>query len=197
MKQILGRWLRQCQIKSFAETATGTVPPSRDEVVELISYLNKYKLDPTIVGSAAVLLHVKDPNFRPTHDVDIHINKEALPPLLPGWRVDKEATGTLSWISPSGGYVDFLYPSYQFPSGEAMVKIDKQKEGELPLADVASIFRMKLNSFRGRDFSDLAGIVRVIGHFPSEKELGKLNETQKENLEFLKQWIAAKEKRKT
>ena len=56
---------------------------------------------------------------------------------------------------------------------------------------------MKLNSFRERDFSDLAGIIRVIGHFPSEKELGKLNETQKENLEFLKQWIAAKEKRKT
>lgn len=54
-----------------------------------------------------------------------------------------------------------------------------------PVADVMSIFLMKLNSFREKDSLDLLILARKLG-IPKNIERQSLNSTQKENLSLLK-----------
>ena len=106
-----------------------------------------------------------------------------MPTLLYGWKVDPSAIGLVSWISPSGGGVDFLHSGDELPDGRVVPQAVPITDSlEFPIADLSSIFKMKLNSFREGDIKDLSILAKKCG-IP---ELGKLNKQQKENLDYLK-----------
>jgi len=193
----LGAYLGSCRKQNrFAET--GTVPPDVEELKYLLRYLTGYGLNPVITGSSALLRHLTiadeklGSEFRPTADVDVFI-KGTLPPLPPGWKVDREAVGVDSWISPSGGLVDFIPAGHSFPGGAAYPKsisVDPASaEAGLPVAGIVDLVRMKLDSDRPKDLSDLLLLAQG-GGYPAE--VGKLNRRQKENHEFVNTWLKAK-----
>jgi hypothetical protein len=190
-------YLRQCQVRNtLAESQDVHVPPTPDESKELLSYLKQMGVEAAVVGSVGVLHYVKDASkFRPTVDLDIFVQmtadkfRKVQPPR--GWSVDKASPGVISWISPSGGYVDFMTAGHTFPGGSrtpSRVDVDPSSK-EYPIATAVDIFRMKLNSMREKDLSDMISLARAIGGVPSEKQLGQLNQTQKENLQLIQQWF--------
>lgn len=193
----LRKYLAQCRVRTAGEEGV-TVPPSSDEVQELLAYLKDFGVTGVIVGSAAILKHLGDQgeldvskDFRPTSDLDIFINRSLPKNPPPGWSVDKEAIGVPSWISPTGGYVDFLQAGMEFPGGRknpSKIGID-ESVSDLPVADVPSIFRLKLNSERNKDLMDIIALARKTG---VPKDLGKLNQQQKENLQMVEQWLKYK-----
>src|SRR5262249_36510929 len=118
------------------------------------------------------------------------VSKEpSLPPL--GWKQDKNSK-ELSWISPSGGYVDFVISGKTRKDGSKnMEKVGKDPESAAmgcPVADLQTVFVMKLNSDRGKDISDLLSLARRVG-IPNNLEKEELNSTQVKNLELVKQWV--------
>jgi hypothetical protein len=176
------------------------VPPTVTETRELLAYLRTHGLDAVVVGSVGVLHHLgaAGRNFRPTADLDlfVSVSQKALRRITPpvGWRVDMESPGVVSWISPAGGYVDFLTAGHTFPSGEttpSSVARDPHSPDDLPVAAPVELFRLKLSSMRSRDLSDLHELAQTHG-LPSDAELGRLNPQQKENLDLLKLWLKAR-----
>lgn len=174
------------------------VPPTDKEVEELVVYLQEKGADPAIVGSAAVIKHLKhkDPNFKDdsfhlTKDIDIFVSS-SLPNPPFGWRYDLKSPGVISWISPSGGYVDFLIAGHRFPNDlKNPKKIDKDPESVLmgcPIAALRSIFELKLNSDREKDLTDLLILARRIG-IPNDLQQQPLNQTQRENLNLVNLWV--------
>lgn len=188
-------------------------PPTGEEIEKLISFLTEKGLNPVIVGSLAVVKHLKltcieiesnlfppteqvefsfsspSDSFRTTQDVDVHVNK-SLPSPLEGWRRDMESIGVTSWISPSGGFVDFLISGDRLPGGSITVKtVNKDPESintGWPIADIASIFLLKLNSPRNKDLFDLVALACKVG---IPKLTDRLNQQQTENLETIKMWL--------
>lgn len=187
-------YLRQCRvINPLVEAGKTHVPPTPDETKFLISYLRKLGLKPAIAGSVGILRHVGGDtrDFRPTVDLDVWVSKVPAPPE--GWRRDRESIGVDSWISPSGGYVDFLVGGHQFTDGyvtPSRIDYDPDSEStDYPVADWKTILKMKLSTMRSKDLSDCMALVRKMG-VPSDKELGRLSQTQKENLGLIRQWVA-------
>jgi len=193
-------YLAQCRVVEESDIENDPdaphFPPSKDEVVGLVKYLRAQGANPLVVGGVGVLSYLKgvDPRrgFRPTTDLDLWV--DFVPKELPsGWAVDRESPGTPSWISPTGGYVDFITPGREFPGGERSPKsIDHDPETfytEFPVASWLSIFRLKLNSVREKDLADSIALVRSMGRVPAPTELGKLNGTQRENLDLIQQWF--------
>lgn len=170
-------------------------PPIGKEIEELISYLKANGVDPIIVGAFAVIKHLKmnerefqSKDLRATQDLDVFVSS-ALPNPPPGWRRDRNSIGVISWISPSGGYVDFLMANHVFPDNRKNPdKIGKDSDSnELPVADLVSLFQLKLNSHREKDLLDLVQLARKIG-IPKNIERHTLNSVQRENLELVKIW---------
>lgn len=201
----IGEFLRQSRNSTSNQ---GHIPPNLEEVNILIEYLSEKGLDPIIVGSVAVYTHLRKKRSYPkislvrqvdiaielkedvtsfgfTKDIDLFISKK-LPPPPPCWKVDKASLGVPSWISPSNGYVDFLIAGHIFPdNSKNPMKIEKDAElleMGCAIADLKSLFLLKLNSSRPKDFTDLLALAHIIG-IPGK--LIPLNETQKENLELL------------
>lgn len=182
-------FLNQCAVKALCEDAAVHTPPTPAEVRQLIVYLVSKGVKPVIVGSVAVFHHltaasVKD--FRPTVDLDVFVNKLPAPPT--GWRKDPEAIGLDSWISPSGGYVDFMVSGHEFGTG---VKYPKKigtaanSPVDYPVADVQELLKIKLNSMRDKDVQDAVQLARAL----NMPELGNLNQTQRENYNLVKLWV--------
>lgn len=189
-------YLSQCRVKAIHEDDNVSVPPTAEEVALLVDYLERHKASPTIVGSVGVLLQLrardKKAEFRPTVDVDIWVKR--VPPLLPGWRLDVESIGVTSWISPSGGHVDFLTAGDSLPSGEDVPKVitrDAQLgRGPFPVASMADLLKLKLNSWREKDFADAIALVKANGGLAS-LAMGKLNKVQRDNLDLVIKWLVA------
>lgn len=201
------QYLDQCRTRNWLVESEDThVPPAATEARALIHYLRAHKINATVVGSIGVLFHLsgtpEEGAFRPTHDLDLFVTvPEAQlvklgPP--PGWRADTESIGVISWISPSGGYVDFLNAGHEFPTGERVphsVTTTANADSELPVAQVTDLFRLKLASMRTKDLTDLLSLAKAVGRTPSQKELGPLSDTQRENLDMISQWLALTLKR--
>ena len=194
----VGTFLTACRKPN--RLASGSVPPEAAEVKILLQYLTNTGNKPVIVGATALLRHLEMTDqqvakeFRPTTDIDIFIHGQ-VPSPPPGWSVDPEAIGVISWVSPSGGLVDLLQPEHEFPSGPFLPKaVDADPvsvESGFPVAALPDLVRMKLNSERPKDLTDLLTIAQQ-GTFPSKMEIGLLNSRQQENLSFVQQWLAAK-----
>ncbi|MBA2368117.1 MAG: hypothetical protein H0V82_03730 [Candidatus Protochlamydia sp.] len=157
-------------------------------------------MNPVIVGSMALIKHLKptyqelnDDEIRLTNDLDLFISQNNLPNPPIGWRRDLAACGVVSWIAPSGGYVDFLIAGHSFPDNTKNPKkigIDPESEKMgCPTADLVSIYLLKLNSFREKDLFDILGLARKLG-IPKEIERVLLNSTQKDNLDIVKLWLS-------
>lgn len=188
-------YLSQCRVRNpLAESDATHVPPTPEETKSLIQYLRSKGLKPAIVGSVGILRHLGDVDvrrdFRPTFDLDIWVTKVPEPPK--GWSRDRESIGVASWISPSGGYVDFLEAGHEFEGGSSVptsIEYDQESlKSDFPVATWIEILKMKLGSMRHRDLLDSISLVRKMGHVPSAKQLGRLNQMQKENLDLLTQW---------
>lgn len=188
-------YLDQCQVRNtLVENQHVHVPPTPGETKALMAYLDDRNLEAAIVGSVGVLHYVKDTGkFRPTVDLDVFVHTTTLqlrrlePPA--GWKVDLESPGVASWISPTGGYVDFMTAGHIFPGGSRTpdrVTVDKSS-GKYPVAVAADLFKLKLNSMREKDLSDMITLARALGGVPDD--LGPLNQTQKENLDLARQWF--------
>ena len=189
-------YLRQCRVRNTLVESDTHVPPTPEETKMLMDYLSDLGLKPAIVGSVGILHHLGpdiDPanDFRPTVDLDVWVPR--VPPPPPGWSRDMESIGTHSWISPSGGYVDFIEAGHAFPDGyvnPSRIEYDQPSlSGPYPVAAALTILKMKLSSLRAKDLSDSIALVRKMGRVPSAGELGKLTSTQKENMEMLQQWF--------
>lgn len=189
----ISAYLHQCRVKSMMEDEETHVPPTAAEVRELIGYLRTQGSKPAIVGGVGVLHHLgPGADFRPTVDVDVWVQK--LPKLKPGWKQDPEAVGVSSWISPSGGYVDFLTPGHEInPDTKLPRTIDVDApDSDFPVGTWQSLAWLKLNSVREKDLADLIALVRKAGRVPTKadfKKFGAMNSTQKENLEMVQQWF--------
>lgn len=195
---VIDRYLRDCQFVSpLAESASTThTPPTPSEVRDLFDYLAGKGVAATIIGSVAVMHYLKDGHeFRPTNDLDLFVPvsddviSRIEPP--PGWARDRTSPGVPSWISPGGGYVDFMAAGHMFPGGSRLqrnVQTDPTS-GLYPVATPADLFRLKLNSYRDRDTIDLVSLARAIGGVPSDAALGALDDTASENLAQIRQWL--------
>lgn len=192
----LSTYLKQSRSKMVGQPHR---PPTDGELESLITYLQEKGLDPIIVGSIALIKHLKptfkeieDGSVRLTQDIDLFVSA-ALPNPPMGWRHDMGSIGVQSWIAPSGGYVDFLVAGHSFPdSTKNPKKIDKDAESEkmgCPVADIVSLYVLKLNSFREKDLLDLIALARKVG-IPKELSQRPLNNTQKDNLSILKLWLS-------
>jgi hypothetical protein len=58
-----------------------------------------------------------------------------------------------------------------------------------PVVKWLDLMRLKLNSMRSKDLTDLIALVRKLGKVPTRAELGPLNQTQRENLDMIDQWF--------
>lgn len=195
------RYLAQCRVKNnLAESADTHVPPTADEARGLIHYLQTKHVNAVIVGSVGVLHHLKDTPeenaFRPTVDLDLFVRvsdtilRKVGPPS--GWRTDTQSIGVVSWISPTGGYVDFLTAGHVFPSGEkvpAHISADPTSDETFPVAHALELFRLKLASMRAKDLTDLLTLAKARRDVPTPAELGHLNDMQRENLDLIRQWF--------
>lgn len=195
---LLETYLRQCRVLNrLVEDDNDThFPPTKDEVGQLIRHLRDQGLDPKIIGSVGILHHLGNVDvrrdFRPTVDLDIFVAKDPGAPMA-GWKRDPEAPGITSWISPSGGYVDFMSPSHQFPGGEKAPKTVAVHEpsagSDYPVAHAHELLKLKLNSMRPKDIADALALVRKLGYVPDMKDLGRLTPQQRDNYQLLKQWF--------
>lgn len=200
-KDFINKYLT-AYLKHSRVESKGHFPPTERETEELIIYLRHNGVDPIIVGSVAVVKHLNPTSddlnkgkVRPTTDLDLFISS-ALPIPPPGWRRDLKSVGVISWISPSGGYVDFLVAGQRFPDNQNPKKIGKDPESEkmgCPVADMVSIFQLKLNSYREKDTLDLVALARKIG-IPKNLDTYALNSLQRDNLTIVKLWIAHERK---
>jgi hypothetical protein len=153
-------------------------PPSADELRALIAYLTKNGLRPVVAGSASAFHHLAlafgssgggkslANLWRPTKDVDLWVTGTKRLPVPPtGWSRDPEAVGTDSWISPSGGVVDFIIGGTPFPSGVTAqhdVTISGNSLPGIPVADIFWIIRSKLGTSRMKDLSDIIDLLHAI-----------------------------------
>jgi hypothetical protein len=191
----IASYLAQCRVRSLAEEVIGSdshVPPTAEEVEELITYLRSFGLRPVIVGSAAAFYHFGGDAsaFRPTVDIDIHVLQQ-LPRPLEGWRRDPSAPGVESWISPGGGYVDFLVAGEALPNGVVVpstVQLDASSPSGFPVATANDVILMKLNSTREKDLMDAIAMARRHGLPPKKR----LNTQQRENYELVELWLQAR-----
>jgi len=182
-------FLNQCSVKALCEDGSVHTPPTPAEVRSLIAYLVSKGVKPVIVGSVAVFHHlsaasVKD--FRPTVDLDVFVDKLPAPPE--GWAKDPEAVGLSSWISPSGGYVDFMVGGHEFGTGVRYPRKVSTAAGsskDYPVADAKELLKLKLNSMRDKDLQDAIRLARAL----KLPELTGLNSTQRENYEMVKLWV--------
>lgn len=191
----IASYIAQCRVRSVVEAVIGSeshVPPTPEEVEELVAYLRSFGLRPVIVGSAAAFFHFGGDAdaFRPTVDIDIHVRR-SLPEPLDGWRRDPEAPGVESWISPGGGYVDFLVAGEMLPNGITVpltVQLDPSSPPGFPVATAADVILMKLNSTREKDLMDAIAMARRHGLPPKTR----LNQQQRENYELVQLWLQAR-----
>lgn len=188
---LITEFLRRSRVK---RERTEHIPPTGQEVEELISYLREKGVDPVVVGSLAVISHLDIASqsvVGPTKDLDLFIS-EQLPDPPPRWRRDARSIGLISWISPSDGYVDFLVAEHRFPDNSRNLKtIAKDPRSEMmgwPFADLLSLFLLKLNSPRPKDFTDLLLLAKKVG-IPKDLERQRLDDQQRENLELIRLWI--------
>lgn len=192
---VISTYLRQCRVRNTLIESEGVhVPPTPEEVDSLLGYLRDKGVNPAVVGGVGLLHHLGPENaksFRPTVDIDLWVNKVPKPPS--GWRQDPEAVGVDSWISPSGGYVDFVTPSHEFePGNKAPKKIEVDAGTRFPVGSWKSLMWLKLQSFREKDLADVIALVRKLGRVPAENEFGffgKMTQTQRENLDMVRQWF--------
>ena len=191
----IAAYLAQCRVVSLHENETH-VPPTGEETTGLIRHLRAAGSNPLVIGSVGVLNYLRhvDPKlgFRPTVDLDLWV--DSLPESRPhGWTIDLESIGVPSWVSPSGGHVDFLLPGQDMPSGTktpSRLDPDPASAGsDFPVASWTSLLKLKLNSVREKDFADSIALVRAQGYVPTPQELGQMTRAQRENYEMLVQWF--------
>lgn len=167
------------------------IPPTHQELEELVSILQRADLDPIIVGTLAVIKYLSvTPEdlqarvYRPIQTIDFVIAKDLPAPPL-GWKCDQE---TRSWISSEGGHVNFFLIGDLFSEERNMGKDLESVEMDCPIADVESLFLMKLSTRRERDIGDLMMLAKKVG-IPQDIHEKLWNSTQQKNLEFLKHWV--------
>lgn len=194
LDKYLTKFLKKCQVRSpFSEEEQKThIPPTSIEIEKLIPYLQKYDLDPVIIGALAVTKHlritdedIRNRTFRPTNALELYVSK--FPKNAPdGWKIEKESFEKLAWISPGGGYVLFFGPE---DIDNLFIQKDPESvEMNCPVADVVTLFKMKLNSDREIDLYHLMCLATRTG-MPKDVESIVLNKKGAKNIEFLKRWL--------
>ena len=193
-------YLAQCRVPSFrtgklVDHLLGDdthVPPTADEIRELVAHLSGIGIRAVLVGSAAIFHHMGGSahDFRPTVDVDLFVSKDPGEPPE-GWSRDLEAVGLKSWISPSGGLVDFLIARHELPGGiHVPSSVASSSSDGIPVASTTDILLMKLNSMREKDLLDAVAFARKVGLPPKDKL--RMNKTQAENYDLVRLWIQSR-----
>jgi hypothetical protein len=197
IEKYLAKFLAVSQILNPMSEVKGKTlfPPSSAEIEILIPFLQLQDLDPVIIGSIAVVKHLKitdqdiqQREFRPAHALEIFVIKS--PQEIPeGWKICNEILDGLVWISPSGGFVIFSIMGTRLSDGSdyfpSIVKDLESVAMNCPVADVSTLFKMKLNSNLVKDLYDLMCLTRRVG-IPKNLEDVELNKMQAKNLDFLK-----------
>lgn len=169
-----------------------TFPPSEQEISSLIEFLLSKNLDPIIVGSIAVIRYLdlpkqNDQKYRLTSSLEILISSPLSSPL-DSWKVKDSPSPIISWISPSGGKVDFFQVNDVFPISLTPYSVEKDKESviaQCPIASPKSLLLLKLSSNEPRDMLDATLLIDEIG-FPRDLEAYFWTSLQKENFQLIK-----------
>ena len=92
--------------------------------------------------------------------------------------------------------MDFLIAGHRFPDGNEVPRnIEKDKNStnnNWPIADLTSLFLLKLNSFQDKDLFDLVVLANKVG-IPHQLKNKTLNETQRNNLETVQLYLEHKD----
>lgn len=199
VQKYLAEYLAESRMSNpfLQESQRTCIPPTDEEVIALISYLLKFDEDLVILGSVAVIKHMKITReeihsrfFRPAQKLELFVSKE-LPAPPNGWSSDRRFEGCGSWTSPRGGVVEFLTLEDIFPGADGNQKIGKDPESVAvgcPLADVPTIFKINLNSDQERDLLDLLNLACKVG-IPTDLDALLWNPQQKKRLELVKLWL--------
>lgn len=204
IEKYLAAYLSECRAQNpFVKLEQKIpIPPTGKEIEALVSYLINSKVDPVIIGSIAVIKHlhitaedIKARSFRLTQKVELFVSQ--FPPnLLSGWQINKNSKVLTSWISPTGGTVDFLKIEDLFSeSVESQYVVEKDPESVnmgCPVADMQTLFLIKLNSDQERDLLDLLTLARR-KNIPENLDKHLWTSTQRKNLDFIKLWIKGRQ----
>lgn len=129
-------------------------------------------------------------NFRPTYALDLLIFRK-IPSPPPNWQVKMQTSDGVSWLSTTGGQINFLMAKDTFPEGFIKTNsIGRDPESVrvgCPIVDVKTLFIMKLNSSLEVDMSELMTLARKT-KIPKEIEKELWTNRQKKNLEFIRSW---------
>lgn len=123
--------------------------------------------------------------YRPIQTVDFVIAKD-LPAPPCGWKYAQEPK---SWISHENGNVNFFLISDFFAQDRNIGKDSESVEMDCPIADVESLFLMKLSTRKERDVGELMMLAKKVG-VPPDIHKKIWNCTQQKNLEFLIHWAS-------
>lgn len=196
-------YLSECRVwNPFFESENNTCfPPTSEELEEIIFYLSSNDLVPVIIGSVAVIKYlnitrkdVRAGDFRLTNKLELFVSGN-LPSPLSCWQFKERFKGRCSWISPIGSVIDFFNKKnvlFGDSGARFSIGIDSESASQgCPVADVATLFIIKLNNFKIRDLQDLLYLALKTG---IPKNLDKLlsNSRQRKNLTFIRKWIENK-----
>jgi hypothetical protein len=172
------------------------IPPTSNEVKTLILYLQAHGMDPIIVGYLAAIKHLKITDidiqsrlYRPAFALEIYLSSYPPPPPK-NWKINNDFHEMIAWISPENGCVLFFIKEEKLPSDILVFDIQKDLESiemGYPVADVTTLFKMKLKSNNTFDLYQLMCLVRKFD-LPKELNNMSLNKQEENNLDFLKRW---------
>ena len=173
-------------------------PPTGEDLAAVMTYLKQRHADPLIIGSIAVIKHLLVTNedirrriYRPTNRLEIIISGDLPPPPF-GWSLKNNTKSPPTWVSPDGSRVDLFHGKDLFSEiCEKLLTLNQDAESarmECPVADVKTLFFIKLELFSPRDLYDLLLLARKLG---IPKKLNDLLSTprQRKNLMFIRHWI--------
>lgn len=196
ISKYLSPYLLQCQrFNPLTESKEVTwVPPTGEEVEELVKFLSTNDTDFAIIGSVAVARYlelteqdIRHQIFRPTYTLDVLIINR-LPNLPKNWLLDTNENSLITWISPGGGRVQFYMLQDVLPQNFDNIGKDVESEtAGCPIADRPTLFKIKLNTHYTNDSLELITLIRKFG-YPENIENQLWNETQRKNLTMIKMW---------
>lgn len=193
-------YLSQCRTNHpfFEDEDHPNFPPTKEELEELMTYLIKNGREPVIIGSIATIKHlhithadIQSRTYRLANKLELFLPHNLDKPLA-SWQVKKDSRGHIYWISPKNSVVELFNESNIFiGNNENKFHLEKDLESVdhgCPVADIATLFVIKLNNFGIRDLNDLL-LLALKNGIPQNIDALLSNDKQKKNLTFIKKWV--------
>ena len=192
IEKYFATYLTESRVRNpfIAETQHSMIPPTSQELEELVIYFSEAGIYFIIGNTLAAIKHLKVTRediqarvYRPISKVVLFTSQKLPPPPTKWQEIKNESEHTL-WKSPEEGYVEFRH----IENLSAIEQDPESIDAQCPVVEFTTLFKMKLKSTYERDLLDLLSLARVLG-IPQELDFQKLSETQKKALNFINLWL--------